>query len=104
MEFALALWISKCKKKNISLCGNIIHKKALKLYQQFDRGNRAKDTPSAYKESTEMYLETFRQIIKNKEFKPEQALNMDDTGLFWEKMPSRSYIMKDKARAPEFKA
>lgn len=29
---------------------------------------------------------------------------MDETGLFWKKMPSRTYIMKGKTRVPGFKA
>ncbi|XP_066977148.1 tigger transposable element-derived protein 1-like [Macrobrachium rosenbergii] len=29
---------------------------------------------------------------------------MDETGLFWKKMPSQAFIMKDKARAPSYKS
>ncbi|XP_036360682.1 tigger transposable element-derived protein 1-like [Octopus sinensis] len=29
---------------------------------------------------------------------------MDSTGLFWKKMPSRTFIIKDETRAPAFKA
>ncbi|CAI9723524.1 transposable element-derived 1-like [Octopus vulgaris] len=134
MEFALALWISDCKRKNIPLSGNIIHKKEQKLYQQFDGGDRAEgikelqskpltapepkdfqaskgwfhcfqkrfkikyvslhgETTSGNKEAAMKYLDTFRQILKDKRYKLEQVFNMDETGLFWKKMPSRRFLL-----------
>lgn len=35
---------------------------------------------------------------------PEQVFNMDETGLFWKRTPTCTFIMKDEAKAPEFKA
>lgn len=34
---------------------------------------------------------------------PDQVFNMDEKGLFWKKMPSHNFIMRDKAKAPGFK-
>ncbi|XP_029633726.1 tigger transposable element-derived protein 1-like [Octopus sinensis] len=62
------------------------------------------ETVSADKEAAEKYLETFRQIIEEKGYKLEQVFYMDKTGLFWKKMPFRTYAMKDKARVPGLKA
>lgn len=39
-------------------------------------------------------------MIEEKRYKPEQDLIMDETGLFWKKMLSRTYIMKDETKAP----
>lgn len=46
----------------------------------------------------------FKAIIEEGGYKPEQVFNMDETGLFWKKMPSRTYIMQEEAKAPGFKA
>ncbi|KAF7239066.1 Tigger transposable element-derived protein 1 [Varanus komodoensis] len=62
------------------------------------------EAASASKEAVEKYPETFRHIIEEKGYKPEQVFNIDETGLFWKKMLSRTYIMKDEAKAPGFKA
>lgn len=62
------------------------------------------EAASADKEAMEKYLETFRHIIEEKGYKAQQAFNVDETGLFWKKMLSRTYIMKDEAKAPGFKA
>ncbi|KFD73075.1 hypothetical protein M514_14979 [Trichuris suis] len=42
-------------------------------------------------------------IIREKKYEPEQVFNMDETGLFWKKMPSRTYLMKDVATPPGVK-
>lgn len=62
------------------------------------------EAASADIEAAQKYPETFRHIVEEKGYKPEQVFNMDETGLFWKKMPSRTYIMKDEAKAPGFKA
>lgn len=35
------------------------------------------------KEATVKYLETFKQIIEDKIYKPEHVFNVDKTGFFW---------------------
>ncbi|XP_017165864.1 tigger transposable element-derived protein 1-like isoform X2 [Poecilia reticulata] len=46
----------------------------------------------------------FKAIIEEGGYKPEQVFNMNETGLFWKGIPSRTFIMKDEAKAPGFKA
>lgn len=46
----------------------------------------------------------FKAIIEEGGYKPEQVFNMDETGLFWKRMPSRTFIMQEEAKAPGFKA
>ena len=55
-------------------------------------------------EAASTYPATFKKIIEEKGFKPEQVYNMDETALFYKKMPSRTFLMKDEAKAPGFKA
>ena len=43
-------------------------------------------------------------IIEERGYKPQQVFNMDETGLWWGKMPNSTYIMKEKEFAPGFKA
>uniref|UniRef100_A0A8C5WFA2 HTH CENPB-type domain-containing protein n=1 Tax=Leptobrachium leishanense TaxID=445787 RepID=A0A8C5WFA2_9ANUR len=62
------------------------------------------EAASADTEAAQKYPETFRHMIEEKGYKPEQVFNMEETGLFWKKMPSRIYIMTDEAKAPGFKA
>uniref|UniRef100_A0A8C5PZV7 DDE-1 domain-containing protein n=1 Tax=Leptobrachium leishanense TaxID=445787 RepID=A0A8C5PZV7_9ANUR len=62
------------------------------------------EAASADIDAAQKYPETFRHMIEEKGYKPEQVFNMDETGLFWKKMLSRTYIMKDEAKAPGFKA
>ena len=46
----------------------------------------------------------FKGIIEEGGYEPEQVFNMDETGLLWKRMPSRTFIMQGEAKAPGFKA
>ncbi|XP_066955782.1 tigger transposable element-derived protein 1-like [Macrobrachium rosenbergii] len=59
---------------------------------------------SLHGEAAAKYPKTFKKIIRDNAYHPEQVFNMDETGLFWKKMPSQTYFMKDKAEASGFKA
>lgn len=146
MESALALWISGCREKNITLDTNIICSKAKKLYETFADSEEQDDAeprpltsafhaePSSFNASkgwfekfkkhfglksvslhgeaasadttgAEAYVNNkFKAIIKEGRYEPEQVFNMDETCLFWKRMPSRTFIMQDEAKAPGFKA
>ncbi|XP_054610573.1 tigger transposable element-derived protein 1-like [Dunckerocampus dactyliophorus] len=47
---------------------------------------------------------TFLNILEEGNYHPEQVFNMDETGLFWKRMPSRTFIFKDEAKDCGFKA
>ncbi|KFD64458.1 hypothetical protein M514_23305 [Trichuris suis] len=55
---------------------------------------------SADTAAAEKYPDTLMAIIQEKKNEPEQVFNMDETGLFWKKLPSRTYLMKDEATPP----
>ncbi|XP_061143104.1 tigger transposable element-derived protein 1-like [Syngnathus typhle] len=60
------------------------------------------ESASADVEAASKYPETFKALVQEKGYKPEQVFNMDQTGLFWKKMPTRMFL-KEEAGAPGFK-
>ncbi|XP_039608826.1 tigger transposable element-derived protein 1-like [Polypterus senegalus] len=57
------------------------------------------------KAAAEKYVaDTFKAIIKEGGYRPQTVFNMDETALFWKWMPSYTFIMKEEAKAPGFKA
>lgn len=50
------------------------------------------------------YPAKLEAIIKSKNYSPHQVFNADETGLFWKKMPRRTYLSKSERTASGFKA
>lgn len=61
------------------------------------------ESASADADAAEKYPAEFEKIIKQNGYLPEQVFNADETGLWWKKMPSRTFISKNEKRAPGFK-
>ncbi|XP_042235636.1 tigger transposable element-derived protein 1-like [Homarus americanus] len=52
------------------------------------------------------YPKIFAEIIREKGYKPEQVFNADETGLWWKKMPARTFLnflFREEMSAPDFK-
>lgn len=62
------------------------------------------EAASANEDSAKAYPEQLKKIIEERGYLPEQVFNADETGLFWKKMPTRTYILKSERQAPGFKA
>lgn len=62
------------------------------------------DTASADQEAAKKFPETLAEIIEEGGYSPDQVFNADETGLFWKRMPSRTYIAKSEKKASGFKA
>ena len=45
-----------------------------------------------------------REILDEGLYLPEQVFNVDETGLYWKRMPDRSYISKEEELMPGYKA
>lgn len=62
------------------------------------------DAASADQEAAKKFPETLAKIIEDGGYSPDQVFNADETGLFWKKMPDRTYIAKSEKKASGFKA
>ena len=47
-----------------------------------------------------MLTTEFKKIIGDSDFPPDLAFNLDDTGLYWKKLLSRIYILREEKSAP----
>ncbi|UYV81315.1 DNAH6 [Cordylochernes scorpioides] len=61
-------------------------------------------TALLYEEAARKYPEKLAKIIKDGGYCAHQIFNADETGLFWKKMPTRTYIAKSEKNASGFKA
>ncbi|XP_051783372.1 tigger transposable element-derived protein 1-like isoform X1 [Erpetoichthys calabaricus] len=61
------------------------------------------EAASADIKAVEDYLKTFARIIAAEGYIPQQVFNCDETGLFWKKMPRRTYITAEEKRMPGHK-
>lgn len=132
MEKLLAIWFDDQIKKRMPLTLSIIQAKALNIFetlqarsgevstetftasngwfqrvsQRFNLHNRSVsgEAASADVEAAEKFVDQFDKIIEQGGYCPEQIFNVDETGLFWKKMPERSYIHKEAKTMPGFKA
>ncbi|KAM5158227.1 tigger transposable element-derived protein 1-like [Mantella aurantiaca] len=53
--------------------------------------------------AAEDYLKTFSELIEAKGYIPQQVFNCDETGLFWKRMPNRTYITAEEKKMPGHK-
>ena len=53
--------------------------------------------------AAEDYLKTSAEMIAAEGYVPQQVFNCDKTGLFWKKMPRRTYIMVEEKKMPGHK-
>lgn len=61
------------------------------------------EAASADMKAAEAFPEQLRKIIRQGEYTPQQVFNVDETGLYWKKMPERSYISKEEKAMPGYK-
>nr|XP_033813974.1 tigger transposable element-derived protein 1-like [Geotrypetes seraphini] len=132
-EAGIFLRVQDCHKKRIPIDSVMIRGKAKSLYENLKsrEGGTSQSTDflaskgwvdkfrhryglrnvrvtgeaaSANQEAAREFPATFKQLIEEKGYEPEQAFNADETALFWKKMPQRTFISKEDKRAPGFKA
>ncbi|GFQ88544.1 tigger transposable element-derived protein 1 [Trichonephila clavata] len=61
------------------------------------------ESASADKEAAVKYCLKFQEFIEAEVYRPQQIFNCDETGLFWKRIPIRTYIMKDEKSVPGHK-
>ena len=132
MEKLLAIWFDDQISKRMPISLNIIQSKALSIFntlkaregeactetftashgwfqrfrRRFNLHNRSisGEAASADTEAAEKFIDELDKIIEEGGYLPEQIFNVDETGLFWKKMPERTYLHKEAATMPGFKA
>ncbi|UYV76721.1 hypothetical protein LAZ67_14001873 [Cordylochernes scorpioides] len=102
-EKALVIWIEDLTQKRIPLDGHLIKMKAIKFYKEL-KESEPSTSSRENEEAARKYPEKLAKIIKDGGYCAHQIFNADETGLFWKKMPTRTYIAKSEKNASGFKA
>ncbi|XP_042226459.1 tigger transposable element-derived protein 1-like [Homarus americanus] len=66
--------------------------------------NMTGEAASADTDSAHKYPAELKKIIDEGGYTPEQVYNVVETGLFWKRMPARTFISIEEKSAPGFKA
>ncbi|XP_058445079.1 tigger transposable element-derived protein 1-like [Malaya genurostris] len=127
------LWIEDNAQKRIPINADIIRQKALRLYHLLENEEASSSKRTEFKASKGWFYKFIRKnnvrnvqvkgecasadtvaareypakllaIIKQGAYHPDQVFNADETGLFWKKMPNRTYLAAAERQAPGFKA
>jgi hypothetical protein len=130
IEKMLAIWVEDQNKKKMVVNSRIIRTKALKLYEHlqekhssvepfaaskgwFDKFQKRQnlhniktkdDAGSGEDVATYDFADEFMTVVRSKGYKPQQVFNLDETSLFWKRMPNSTFLSKEEKIAPGFKA
>lgn len=61
------------------------------------------EAASSDKKAAENYVSDFKKLLISEGYLPQQIFNCDETGLFWKKMPKRTYITEEEKALPGHK-
>lgn len=61
------------------------------------------EAASSDTKATENFIGDFKKLIDSEGYLPQQVFNCDETGLFWKKMPRRTYITAEEKALPGHK-
>ncbi|XP_066471532.1 tigger transposable element-derived protein 1-like [Tiliqua scincoides] len=126
-EEALNVWLEDMTQKHVPVDGRIVREKALSLYEHYSEGVEESERKgfkaskgwlvsyvkrynlknlkiTGESASASEFPEEFRSAIEERGYLPEQVFNCGETGLYWKKMPNRTYLHRSAKRAPGFKA
>ena len=53
--------------------------------------------------AAEKFAKDFQKLVEEEGYTPHQLFNCDETGLFWKRMPNRTYITKEEKKLPGHK-
>ena len=130
MENLLSNWIEDLNQNHMPVSTQIIMNKSLSLFDHlksqhggeevfkaskgwFDRFKKRSnlhnlkmigESASADLESAEKYPIEFRKIVERGNYPANLIFNVDETGLYWKRMPTRTFISMEEKAASGFKA
>lgn len=129
MERLLHVWLEDQSQRNVPLSVTRIQEKAKSLFDDLQRekgGSSPTEKFSASKgwfvrfkerhclphftvSSTapgrkDVYPKVLRSIIEDGEYSPQQVFNVDETGLYWKRMPEGTFISVEEKAEPGFKS
>ncbi|KAL4009339.1 hypothetical protein ACER0C_003191 [Sarotherodon galilaeus] len=61
------------------------------------------EAASSDHKAAEEFVKKFEELINQEGYIPQQVFNCDETGLFWKKMPRRTYITMEEIKMPGHK-
>ena len=61
------------------------------------------EAASSNKEGAEKFVDEFAAYVDSEGFIPQQVFNCDETGLFWKKLPRKTYITQEEKGLPGHK-
>ena len=61
------------------------------------------EAASSDQKAAEEFVKKFEELINQEGYIPQQVFNCDETGLFWKKMPRRTYITAEEKKMPGHK-
>lgn len=129
MERLLHVWLEDQSQRNVPLSVTIIQEKAKSLFDDLQREqgeSSPKEKFSAskgwfvrFKErhclphfkmdsigpgNKDTYPEVLKGIIEEGEYTPQQVFNVDETRLYWKRMPERTFLSVEEKAEPGFKS
>ncbi|CAI5768740.1 transposable element-derived 1-like [Podarcis lilfordi] len=133
MEKLLLIWITEKQLSGDSISPSIICEKALSLHADLIKNTpggsaegeifkasrgwfekfktrssihsavRHCEAASANKLDADRFVLKFKDYVESQGFVPQQVFSCDETGLFWKRMPKRTYITKEEKALPGHK-
>ncbi|GCC33616.1 hypothetical protein chiPu_0012086 [Chiloscyllium punctatum] len=131
MERLLCVWLEDQLKKQSGTSFIAIRQKALSIYEGLrNKAENPADVPafsassgwfagfknrcfltnklcgeaaSTDEECAMVFPHMVKKFIEEEGYTLDQIFNLEETGLYWKRMPSRTYISKNEAQAPGFK-
>jgi hypothetical protein len=130
MEKMLSAWIEDQNRRHVPVSMRVVQTKARCIYDDLPKGDddvkpfRASrgwfsrftmrynfhnikmtgEAASADTVAAEKFVRELQHIILGGGYSPKQIFNIDETALFWKKMPSSTYISQEEKSAPGLKA
>lgn len=122
LERLLTIWIADCNQKRIPLSTDLIKEKALSLFSILKKEKFKNETKEFHAsagwfekfkkrtnlhnvritgEAADIYL---KKIVEEGGYSHEQIFNVDETELFWKRMPTKTFLAKSESSRTGYKA